>query len=75
MKFLRGRRKGFPYGVHHIKKACDMAPCEVHWNCEERIIYFFLGFLKICVREWRLRIKMSERNLEDFLIDMGYIKD
>ena len=25
------------------------------------------------MREWRLRIKMSERNLEDFLIDMGYI--
>ena len=35
----------------------------------------FLCFLKICMREWRLRIKMIERNLEDFLIDMGYIKD
>ena len=56
-----------------LKRACDRVPCEVNWNCEERIIYF-LCFLKICMREWRLRIKMSERNLEDFLIDMGYSK-
>ena len=58
-----------------LKRACDMVPYEVHWNCEERTIYFFLWFLKICMREWRLRIKMLERNLEDFLINMGYIKD
>ena len=42
MKFKRGRRKGFAYGVHYIEKACDRVPCEVHWNCEERIIYFFM---------------------------------
>jgi len=58
-----------------LKRACDRVPCEVHWICEEKIIYFFLCFLKICMREWRLRIKTSKRNLEDLLIDVGYIKD
>jgi len=24
-----------------LKRACDGMPCEVHYNCEERIIYFF----------------------------------
>ena len=41
----------------------------------KELFTLFLCFLKICMREWRLRIKMLERNLEDLLIDMGYIKD
>jgi len=39
---------------------------------EERIIYLFimLGLLKICMREWRLRIRMLGRDLKDILVDI-----
>ena len=39
---------------------------------EERIIYLFimLGLLKICMREWRLRIRMLGRDPKDFLVDI-----
>ena len=39
---------------------------------KERIICLFitLGLLKICMREWRLRIRMLGRDLKDFLVDI-----
>jgi len=39
---------------------------------EERIIYLFimLGLLKICMKEWRLRMRMLGSDLKDFLVDI-----
>ena len=42
---------------------------------KKEVFTFLLYLLKICMRERRLRIRMLEKDLKDFLIDIGYIKD